>query len=77
MSKWVAKIDGFAVGSSASLDDVFTVLDKDFDDMNLKYHNIFMLLIVYMLPKMSPHEATEWLAINCNEEIGDIEKAVS
>ena len=77
LSKWVAEIDGFTVGSSVGLDDVFTMLDKAFDDMNPKYRNICMLLTVCMLPKISPHEATEWLAINCNEEIGDIEKAVS
>ncbi|XP_057821867.2 uncharacterized protein LOC131034411 isoform X5 [Cryptomeria japonica] len=76
LSKWVAEIDGLVVGSSDGLDDVFTVLDRVFDDMNPKYCTIFMLLTVYMLPKMSLHKVTEWLAINCNEEIEYIEKAV-
>ncbi|GLJ42237.1 hypothetical protein SUGI_0874290 [Cryptomeria japonica] len=76
LSKWVAEIDGMVDGSGDGLDEVFTVLCKAFDDMDPIYQTIFILLTVYRLPNMSPHKVTEWLAINCNEEIKYIKKAV-
>ncbi|GLJ55887.1 hypothetical protein SUGI_1199960 [Cryptomeria japonica] len=68
LSKWVYELDG--------LDGMFAVLGKVFDEMDPKYRSIFMLLTVYMLPNLSPHKVTEWLAIKCNEDIKFIEKAV-
>ncbi|XP_059066515.1 disease resistance protein L6-like [Cryptomeria japonica] len=76
LQKWVAEIDGLVDRAGYGLYDVFAVLSKAFDDIQPKYRTVFMLLTVYMLPSMSSHKVTEWLAINCNEEISFIEKAV-
>ncbi|GLJ41682.1 hypothetical protein SUGI_0862720 [Cryptomeria japonica] len=76
LQKWVAEIDGWVDRSGYGLDDVFAVLTKAFDDMHPKYRTVFMLLTVYMPPNMSSHKVIEWLAINCNEEISFIKKAV-
>ncbi|XP_059065928.1 disease resistance-like protein DSC2 isoform X1 [Cryptomeria japonica] len=76
LQKWVAEIDGLVNPSGYGLADVLAVLGKAFDGMIPKYRTIFMLLTVYMLLNMSSHTVTEWLAINCNEEISFVEKAV-
>ncbi|XP_059066657.1 disease resistance protein Roq1-like [Cryptomeria japonica] len=76
LSKWAAEMDGMVDRALDGLDEVFAVLGKAFDDMPAKYRTIFMLLTVYMLPNMSSHKVSRWLAINCNEEISFIEKAV-
>ncbi|GLJ42240.1 hypothetical protein SUGI_0874330 [Cryptomeria japonica] len=76
LSKWVAEIDCTVDGYGDGLVEVFSVLHKAFSCMHPKYRTIFMLLTVYMLPNMTPGKVKEWLAINCNEEISFIEKAV-
>ncbi|XP_059069046.1 disease resistance protein RPS4B-like [Cryptomeria japonica] len=76
LSKWVAEIKSLEDRSGYGLNDLLAVLGKGFDDMCPEYRTIFLLLTVYMLPNMSPHKVTEWLAINCNKEILFIQKAV-
>ncbi|XP_059066932.1 uncharacterized protein LOC131030144 isoform X1 [Cryptomeria japonica] len=68
LSRWVLELHG--------LDCMFTALDKAFDFMYPKYQTIFMLLTVYMPPNLPAHKVTQWLAVNCKEEINFIEKAV-
>ncbi|XP_059067798.1 uncharacterized protein LOC131855891 [Cryptomeria japonica] len=76
LSKWVPELDVLVAGKGVGLDDMFTVLDKVFEDMDPRYQTIFMLLSVYIPPNMSPLKVAEWLAVNCKEEIDFIEEAV-
>ncbi|GLJ42327.1 hypothetical protein SUGI_0876510 [Cryptomeria japonica] len=76
LSKWAGEIEGWVNRCSYGLDDLLAVLGKAFDSMRSEYRTIFMLLTLYMPPRMSPHKVTEWLAMVLNKEISFIEKAV-
>ncbi|GLJ42239.1 hypothetical protein SUGI_0874320 [Cryptomeria japonica] len=76
LSYCVPEIHGFEDGTRDDLDDVFSVLEKAFDDMDPKHRNIIMLLTVDELQKHSSQKVVEWLAIYCNNDINYIKEAV-
>ncbi|KAH9303271.1 hypothetical protein KI387_014854, partial [Taxus chinensis] len=76
LSRWISELSDFPKAGSRDLEDVLAVLEKAYLDLGFKYQTIFMLLSVYMPPKMSSEKVFEWLAIICNTEIDCIHKAV-